>query len=286
MRGADSPELATALEVAERAGASYAVVGSVIADGPDLILTAGVHEVSGRRMLGTARSQAPADSIFTLVDRLTLEILRVILRGDARGLPRIDLARVSTASLPALEFYLEGEMLFRRSQFQSAAEAYARAVDADSTFALARYRLGLSRRWFWTEVSGSAPDPLSTAVGPFADRLPPHEAAILRAILFRGQDVRAARELLEEEARRYPDDAETWHELGEFYNHDGGQALVPPEAADRAFARAVELDSTFTLAYVHRIDHAIGAGDTTGAARLLGTFAGWRRRVPSYPGTA
>ena len=206
--GADNPELATALDVAERAGARYAVVGSLIANGPDLILTAGVHQVAGRRMLGTARSQAPADSIFTLVDRLTLEILRLILRGEARELPRIDLARVSTASLPALKSYLEGEVLFRRSQFQSAAEAYARAVDADSNFVLARYRLGLSRWWFG-ETSDCAPTPSNTEVGPVADRLPPHEAAIFRASLLRAQDVRAARELLEEggapESRRRGD---------------------------------------------------------------------------------
>jgi serine/threonine-protein kinase len=268
----ETPELATALDVAERAGARYAVVGSVMASGPDLLLTAAVHEVENRRMLGSSRSQGPADSIFTLVDRLTLEILRLILRGEARELSRINLARVSTSSLPALKSYLEGEVLFRRSQFQSAAEAYARAMDADSTFALARYRLVLSRRWFWTDTSGSARDPLNTEVGPFADRLPPHEAAILRAILLRGQDIRAARELLEGETRRHPDDAETWHELGELYYHNGGQALVSPEAADRAFARATELDSTFTLPYIHRIDHAISAGDTTGAARLLRTF--------------
>ena len=147
-------------------------------------------------MLGTARSQGPADSIFTLVDRLTLEILRLILSGEARELPRIDLARVSTASLPALKSYLEGEVLFRRSQFQSAAEAYARAVDADSNFALARYRLGLSR--WWVGGPPTVPDPFDTEVGPVADRLPPHEAAIFRASRLRAQDVRAARELLEE----------------------------------------------------------------------------------------
>ena len=209
-------------------------------------------------MLGTARSQAPADSIFTLVDRLTLEILRLILSGEARELPRIDLARISTGSLPALKSYLEGEVFFRRSQFQSAAEAYARAVDADSNFVLARYRLGLSR--WWVGGPPTVPDPFDAEVGPVADRLPPHEAAIFRASRLRAQDVRAARELLEREARRNPDDAETWHELGELYHHSGAQALAPPEAADRAFARAIELDSTFTLPYIHRIDHAISAG--------------------------
>jgi DNA-binding SARP family transcriptional activator/TolB-like protein len=273
VKDGDVPELGTALNVAERAGARYAVVGSVIADGPDLLLSAGLHEVAGRRVLGTARSRGPADSIFALVDRLTLELLRLILGGEARELARVNLARVSTASLPALKSYLEGEERFRRSRFQGAAEAYASAVDADSTFALARYRLGLSRRWFWVDTSGSVPSPLNTEVERFADRLPPHEAAILRAIQLRERDVRAAREVLEEETRRYPDDAETWHELGELYYHSGGQALVSPEAADRAFARAIELDSTFTLPYIHRIEYAVGRGDSAGAARLLGTFA-------------
>ncbi|HEX5963522.1 MAG TPA: BTAD domain-containing putative transcriptional regulator, partial [Gemmatimonadales bacterium] len=205
--GADIPELATALEVAERAGARYAVVGNVIANGPDLLLIAGVHHVAGHRMLGTARSQGPADSIFTLVDRLTLDILRLILTGEARELPRIDLTRVSTSSLPALKSYLEGEVLFRRSEFQSAADAYTRAVDADSTFALARYRLGLSWWWSLTDTTQSRPHPFYSEVAPIADRLPRHEAAIFRAILLRKQDVRAARESLEAEVRRHPDDA-------------------------------------------------------------------------------
>ena len=278
VEGAEIPELATVLEVAERTGARYAVVGSVIADGPDLLLTAAVHEVESRRMLGSSRTQGPADSIFTLVDRLTLEILRLILSGEARELPRINLARVSTSSLPALKSYLEGEVLFRRSQFQSAAEAYARAVDADSNFVLARYRLGLSR--WWVGGPPTVPDPLDAEVGPVADRLPPHEAAIFRASRLRERDVRAARELLEGEARRHPDNAETWHELGELYHHSGAEALAPPEAADRAFARAIELDSTFTLPYIHRIDHAISAGNATGAARLLGTFS---RLAPESP---
>jgi DNA-binding SARP family transcriptional activator/TolB-like protein len=280
VRGVDIPELATALDVAERAGARYAVVGSLIANGPDLLLTAGVHEVAGRRMLGTARSQAPADSMFTLVDRLTLEILRLILSGKARELPRIELARVSTTSLPALKSYLEGEVFFRRSQFQSAAEAYAKAVDADSNFVLARYRLGLSRWWVGAPPSASVPDPFNAEVASVADRLPPHEAAIFRASRLRARDVRAARELLEGEARRHPDDAETWHELGELYHHSGAQALAPAGAADRAFARAIELDSTFTLPYLHRIDHAISMGDASGAARLLGTFS---RLAPESP---
>lgn len=269
----EPPASAAALAVAERAGGRYAVAGGLIAEGPDLLLTASVYEVAGRRVLGTARSRGPADSIFALVDRLTLEILRLMPGGDARGLARIDLARVNTASLPALKAFLEGEMLFRRSQFESAADAYGRAVEADSTFALARYRLGFSRQWFWIDNVGAVPDPLAPAVGRFAGRLPQHEAAMFRAFQLRGEDVSAARDLLEEEARRHPDDADTWYQLGEFYHHSGEEVPAPPGAADRALDRAIALDSTYSLPYIHRIEYAIRDADTAGTERLLRTFA-------------
>lgn len=271
--GGDAPALATALEVAERAGGRYAVAGSVIADGPDLILTAGVHELPGRRMLGTARARGPADSIFGVVDRLTLEILRLMPGGDARELARIDLARVNTASLPALKAFLEGEVQFRRSRFESAAKAYGKAVEADSTFALARYRLGFSRQWFWTDMMGTTPDPLAPAVGEFAGRLPAHEAAMFRAFQLRDQDVSAARDLLEEEARRHPEDADAWYQLGEFYHHSGEKVPVSPGAAGRALDRAIALDSNYSLPYIHRIEYAVRDGDRAGADRLLRTFA-------------
>lgn len=271
--GREVPALATALDVAERAGGRYVIVGSVIADGSSLLLTAGVHEVAGRRMLGTARSRGPADSIPAMVDRLTLEILRLIPGGDALEPVRFDLARVNTTSLPALKAFLDGEVLFRQSHFESAAEAYGRAVEADSTFALARYRLGLSRQFFWTSFLGATADPLAPAVGRFADRLPPHEAAMLRAFELRNEDVLAARGLLVEELRRHPEDADSWYQLGEFYHHSGAEVPVAPGEADRALARAMTLDSTFSLPYVHRIEYAIGEGDTAGANRMLQMFA-------------
>jgi serine/threonine-protein kinase len=281
-RGTDAepPELASALEVAQRAGARFAVVGNVIRSGPDLLLTAGVHDIADRTMLGTARSQGPADSVFVLVDQLTLQILRLVLRGESREIPSVDLVRASTTSLPALKSYLKGELLFRRSQFQRAAEAYTSALEADSTFALARFRLVLSRGWSGSVNTESNPEPPHVELGPLVDRLPAHRAAIVRAWQLAERDIREGRELLEQEVRRHPDDAETWYELGELYHHAGPQALVPYEEADRAFSKALELDSSFTVPYVHLIGRAIGAADTTSTARLLGAYV---RLAPGIP---
>ena len=266
------PPLAAALDVARRAGGRYAVVSGVIAAGPDLIVTAAVHDVADGRMLGTARSRAPADSIFALVDHLALEILRLLPRDAARELPPVGLARDNTASLPALKAYMEGEAHFRRVEFEPAAEAYERAVEADSTFALAWYRLGLAREWFWDYSLGPPGDPLMGAVGQHAGRLPPHEAAMLRALELRHADVAAARGLMEEEARRHPEDVDTWYQLGDFYFHLGAEALLRPNAAERALSRAIALDSSFSPPYIHRLEIAVRARDTATAGRLLAAF--------------
>ena len=277
--GAAAPPLATALDVARRAGGRYAVVGSVIAAGGDLIVTAGVHDLPERRTLGIARSRAPADSIFGLVDRLTLEILGLIPRDRASAMPPAELSRASTASLPALKAYMEGEALFRRLEFVRAADAYGRAIEADSAFALARWRLGLARQWFWDPSLGKTGDPVPGALGRFGARLPPHEASMLRAIELSVVDVGAARGLLEEEARRHPQDVETWYQLGDFYYHIGAQGLVRPGAAERALSKAIALDSSFSPTYVHRLEYAVRARDTATAARLLEAFS---RGAPKY----
>ncbi len=277
--GTVTPPLDSALEVARRAGGRYAVVSRVIAAGGDLIVTAGVHDVLERRTLGTARSRAPADSIFGLVDHLTLEILGLIPRDRADALAPVELTRVNTASLPALKAYMEGEALFRRVEFERAAEAYGRAIEADSAFALAHYRLGLSRQWFWDHSLGPTEDPMPRAVGSFGGRLPPHEAAMLRAIELRDVDAAAARGLLEEEARRHPLDVETWYQLGDFYYHLGAQALVQPGAAERALSKAIALDSSFTPTYIHRLEYAFRARDTATGSRLLEAFS---RMAPKY----
>src|SRR5690606_27023280 len=200
-------------------------------------------------------------SLFRLVDDLTIGVLRLIPRDDGSEPPQVDLARINTSSLPALRAYMEGEALYRRMEFERAAEAYRRAVEADSGFVMARFRLGLARQWFWDFRLGQTGDPVIGAVGQYADRLPQHEAAMLRAIQVRHSDLTTARSLLEEEARRFPEDADTWYQLSELYFHLGPEALAPPEAATRALSRAIALDSSFSPPYLHRIECAIKERD-------------------------
>jgi class 3 adenylate cyclase/tetratricopeptide (TPR) repeat protein len=262
----DVADLGTSLLVARRTGARYALIGSAVAVGSEVRFSADVYEARSGELLGSAQAQGSPDSVLALVDRLALGIVRELPQGKDGVLPRVHLENVTTASLPALKSYLEGEALLRRGNLEGAQDAYERAVSADSTFALALLRIGLVCGW-------QIPDP---ACGDeyFArgmallDRLPPRTAALLRAE--RLGEVGPLRELV----RNSPDDAEAWYWLGESYEHAPGWALIIDwqEEAERAFNRAIELDPEFAMYYWHPIGYAFQKADSARAFSLVETL--------------
>ena len=107
MKEDERPDLATSIEVARRTGARYALLGTAVALGRDLRLTADVYDVTSGKSLGQAQVEGAPDSVYMLVDRLSIEALKTILGRPAEDLPRVELARVTTASLQALKAYLD-----------------------------------------------------------------------------------------------------------------------------------------------------------------------------------
>jgi tetratricopeptide (TPR) repeat protein len=264
-------DLPTVLDVARATGARYALVGSAVALGGDVRLTAELHDVNEDRALGSARAEGPAADVLRLVDELSVDVLRSVLRVDA-GAGYRNVARLTTSSLPALRAYLEGEVLFRRASFEEAVEAYERAIAADSTFALAAYRL--STAYGWTETSQDEQAQWYAALSDrHAERLPAREAALVRATVaaLQNGDPAGVGELRDLSAR-YPDDPEVWYMLGEAYMHAGGQALVSPQDAESPFSRAIALDSAFLPAYIHAVELAVGRRDTARVRALLATY--------------
>jgi len=264
-------DLATALEVGSRAGAQYVLLGNAVSLGPEVRLSAEVYDATDGERLGQGQVIGSPDSVFALVDRLSIEVLRAVLRGHEEDLPGVNLARVTTTSLPALKAYLEGEVLFRRGDFDAAIPAYERAVEADSTFALANFRLATSYGWSESVMSELGAGAIERAVR-HAHRLPEREADLLRADLALIQGSLDGFAPLERLVRRHPDDPEAWYLLGELYFHLGAQALVPLEKVEEAFARAVRLDPQFLPAYLHRIDYAVLTADSIHATALIDTI--------------
>lgn len=252
--GETQPDLDGALAVARATGARYAVLGSIVSVAQGLRLSARIHALPAGSELTSLQVQGPADSLFSLVDRLAIDILDATWQGEEQPQRPIDLTRNTTSSLPALKAFLQGESLLRQADFAGAVADYERAVAEDSTFAFALFHLGLAYGWVGDAArqDGSYERALRQAA-----RLPEPEVGLLRALLATAStDLATAIGMLSEVARSYPDNPEAWYFLGDRYFHDGRQVLASREESERAFRRVVALDPVFAPAYIHLVHNA------------------------------
>ena len=270
-----TPDLRTILKIARNTGGSYAVTGSAVRFGPNVRLSADVYELASGRDVGAARAEGPPDSLYTLVDRLSIEILRAILKEDADRLPGVpNLASVTTSSLPALKAYLEGEALYRTAEFQDAIAAYQRAVAADSTFALAWLRLAAAEWWFLDDLE--ILDEIDRALA-LSDRLSQREVLLAKATrAFLLHDRFRTRELVQESLNLYPDDPEVWFLLARTFGDQFGESEVPGDPADgeRALLRAVKLDPTFAPYRINLLYRSFWEADREQVAERIEALAG------------
>jgi tetratricopeptide (TPR) repeat protein/TolB-like protein len=268
--GGGSADRETALEVATAVGARYAVYGTAITSGSGMRIAADLFDVDSGEAVGHSQVEGPVDSIFPLVDAMSLDVLRVLGSGSGEQLPGVNLAGATTTSVDALRAYLEGEADYRRADFGPAIEHYLEAVEADSTFALAYYRLTSAYGW---ESGGSRTAEMRERLDRYSDRLPDRERILAQPDVYILEP--AALEELRELVRQRPDDAEAWYRLGEVYFHEGEEIPVAVEETEHAFERAVALDPTFTPYRIHLIDLAMWFGrDSAGMASLLAEMPG------------
>jgi tetratricopeptide (TPR) repeat protein len=263
-------DLESALGVARRSHARYALVGAAVAAASRLRLSADIYDVATGRIVGPVEVEGPTDSVLALVDRLGMLTLGVMLEKHSGVLPALDLAAFTTGSLGALKAYLEGEEHFRRAEFSEAVHAWERAVRADSLFALAD--LGLADGYAWLGQYDRLIAALDRARA-MKDRLPGRERAMMEIRWQRehgGVDVVAT---IREALRRYPDAADAWYELGEAYYHDA-VAYGRPEDAEDAFRTSTELQPSMAPYHEHLLDLAfLRYGDSAHIAPALATYS-------------
>jgi tetratricopeptide (TPR) repeat protein len=249
-------------EVGRRLGSRYVVTGKAVQIGADVQLIAEVHDVESGELRGAVRATRPADSASSLVDELTLELLRRNLLPTDGEYPPPSLSRATTTSLPALKAYLAGEREYRTAHYSDAVRHYQRAVEADSNFAPAWFRL--SSTCGWGACSRELSEAYYTRALNLADQLPDRDAKRIRSA--------GKAEALEALTAAYPDDVEAWVALGESYFHHIGVNLRPTEAYRGAFTRAVQLHPYYGEAYEHLIEDAFLRLDSLDAQRFIDGF--------------
>ena len=243
-----------ALRVAQSVGAGSLILGSLAGTSANVALSATLLPTQPGRDPVSATVSGPVDSLSTLVDRLAAQLGSL---GAGEQAPR--LAALTSTSLPALRAYLDGRALYRAGRANDAMKSYTRALELDSSFALAA--LGLVRTVGWGGQT-AADQASALALGApilwrSRARLSPADVALTEASL--GPRYPAPRTYPEwfAAAERLtslaPDNAEGWFELGDVLYHGGGVLGKPDadETALRAFSKAIALDSTFVPSFIH-----------------------------------
>jgi serine/threonine-protein kinase len=241
-----------AARVATQLSAGNMILGSVIETAPgEVRVAAELFNVRWLRKDASAAVEGRESQMTALVDQLTVELLKSIWREGE--VPEVRVSTVTTSSIPALRSYLEGEQAFRRSRFTEAQQAFANAVELDSTFAIAAHRLSFAYGWalgaFEEEHIRNAELAARHTAG-----LPARDSLLITGhkLVDIDGDLGVI-ELYENLTRRYPDDYEAWYGFGEALYHLGDQVGYNMDRVVDAMARAYAIDSTIAPSLFHLI---------------------------------
>jgi tetratricopeptide (TPR) repeat protein len=237
-----TPEEAGA--IAQRLGAGRYVLTRAVAVGGRLRVNSSLYELErGVEPQASTVAEGVPDSLAQIVSDLARGLVSGLPVGTGAHLS--DLSGIRTENYAALKAYLEGEQALRRPDYGEAIPAFERAIEEDSSFALAWFRRAIAIGW------------VSSLGGPVAaEEALRHRAGLSERdslTLFAAHaqltgDPDEADRLTGVLLARYPDHVEGWYlrgMTGVWYNWRRGQPIT---LAREPFERAIALDSGHTQA--------------------------------------
>ncbi len=244
---ASEPDQAGKLATRLRAGSF--VLGDVVEAGGHLRISARLYAVPhrGEPPASPAVEGAPRQ-LFQLVDGLTSQLIARRSSGPAANFNR--LAALTTDSLSALKAYLEGERQFRIGKPDSGIQSLERAIQIDSSFALAHYRMASAIMWS-SDLRPRSSEAADRALR-FGHRLSDRDRRIMRALAasLHGR-IAEAEQTYRDLVSRYPDDLEANYQLGDLIFHRRAMLRRSWLDARPWFERVLAIDPRFQGALYH-----------------------------------
>jgi len=246
--------------------AGLVLFGRLVRAGNDSArVAATLYDVGSETTLAQFDLRDRVDRIDRLADSLAVGVIGDLSRD--RHLAGWQLRSLGSSSPAALRAFLRGEQFYRSFDMDSAQMYYGRAIELDSSFALAYSR----RSWAlgWSAYRDEEFVSSQLRAGELNHGLAQRESLLVAADSIRGALSQFAGDstdwvrfhrlfnTLEVATLLYPSDPQVWYELGEARYHEGPYIGVSDAAAYEAFNRAVELDSAFVPAYRHLIELAL-----------------------------
>jgi tetratricopeptide (TPR) repeat protein len=202
-------------------------------------------EVKSSKVLASQRiTGEPKEKIFSIVDKLTLKVKKDLsLPAQAQKEETPKVADVTTHSPEAYRYYLEGVDYYYKYYYTEAEKSFKRALERDSTFAMAYYRLS----WV-TSGTGVEYRKLIAKAVKYSNKVSQKEKLYIHAseVGLSGNTTQYIKEL-QKITERYPEEKEAFWLLGNYYQVTPGQS----EEAVRYFNKAVEIDPLYKDIYNH-----------------------------------
>lgn len=250
-RNSIDPNLAT--DIARRAGADAVLTGKIIQRGNNMLLTSQLIKISDGSII--ISHQVEGSDIYAMVDNLT-ELIQADLRlpVDDVQFASSAVADKTSSSVNAFQYYFTGVDYFNNSHFNEAIVEFNRAVEIDSTFSSAYYKLAMAQWWSQSEMNNETVENAQVSLQKILDgqwyKTTKEKLLAQGALELTKQNFENAEEIYLQLIDFIEDEKEAWYGLGEAYFH-GSQDF---ENATTAFERAIELDPEFTVAYRHIFD--------------------------------
>jgi DNA-binding SARP family transcriptional activator len=223
--------------------------GNIVEAGGRLQAGASLYSLDGQVLASAGATAGSEAEIFELVDELARQLLAS--RGGRSGTRLTRLAGLTTTSLEALKSYLLGERELRAGRYFDAMDAFQAAIDADSSFALAYYRLAAS-------AAGCALPELARELADrgfeYRQRLSVRDQLVFSAqrAWLHGA-VEEAESLYNTIIGTYPDDLEAWFHLGDLLFHSNPLRGRSSTEAREPLERVLRLEPDHIGAMVHLV---------------------------------
>ena len=252
-------------DLAIRSKAGFYVDGRILA-GDSTRAVVELHDVKGDSTLHRIVTLPSSDDAWGLGVAVARDLLPVLL---GRGTP-IDLRALGSPSSTATAAYLVGDRAYRRGHFEEASTDFARAVESDSTFAMAAV-MGAQAAG-WARQKNKAVELLRVALDHRTALAPRYTSYLLGlSASWLGEADTAIRHL-RTSLNHDRDSPETWAELGEVYSHWLPSEPAADSLQEDSFQRAYRLDPGFVPALYHLVEISLRRGDVAEAGRLIGTM--------------
>ena len=228
-------------EVAKRAGVKWILTGKLLQTKPTIVLISEISEVTTGKILATQRvSGATGEDIFAVVDKLSPEIAKALsLPEQAKKELERPVAQVTTHSQEAYRYYLEGVDYYYKYYYTEAQKSYKKALELDSTFAMAYYRLSYLG-------TGEDRKRLIAKAVKYSNKVSQKEKLYIQAgEAYASRNYTQYIKELQKIIERYPEEKEAFLFLGLCYLDN----LRQPANSVSYLSKAIEIDSLYKDAY-------------------------------------